>query len=137
MLLGQYHLPDTLTRDDWVKVLSQHRRREWPSPHPRERRGRKREQISAFATLIFQSSGSSKGPEEQTVYQRCPVRDASSGGLSLRVQQKIATGTVLHVDLSLGDKRYGLWGKVVHTHGFPGNLHVGVELTFPATGDEK
>ncbi len=123
-----------LTRDQWLKVLSQHRASGWPSRHPLSRRKEPRYPTRAFATL---TTASVDGCEENTICVRCPVLDASSESLTIRTHQTIPLGAVLSIELHIGDKRLRLSGKVIHSTGFPGSVRVGIALELTEIGTES
>jgi hypothetical protein len=128
-----HSLPEALTRGEWLRALSDFREY-WRSPHPRERRLRKRNQLPALATLSFKSAPNS---EKQTVCTNCRVEDASEEGLAVRTALKIVPGTPLSIEVVVGDRRFILTGRVTHSTGFPGSVRVGVSLEFAGTTNDK
>lgn len=61
--------------------------------------------------------------------------DVSAEGISVRGQQKIPPGTAIHIELIVGDRRFGLLGQVMNSSGFPGNVRLGIRLGFADTGE--
>ena len=116
-----------LTRDQWLKILAQHRTSGWPSQYPLPRRKQPRYPIRAFATLTIASDDGCKG---KTVGKKCLVLDASGNGLAIRSYQTIPPATVLTIELYIGGQRVVLSGKVIHSTGFPGSVRVGIALKF-------
>jgi len=90
--------------------------------------------IRAFATL---TTVSADGCEEKTICTRRPVLDASSGGLTIRSYHTVPLGTVLSIELHIGDQRLHLSGKVLHSTGFPGSVRLGILLEFAETDNES
>jgi hypothetical protein len=127
---------EALTRDRWVRIVSDCRQGYWPPPRLRERRGGKRVGLGAvLARITFRSPGDS---EKLITYPNCPILDASVGSLAMRTCQKIAVGTPLSLEIGVGGKTFVLTGRVVSSTGFPGAVRLGVALEFPApTGDSS
>lgn len=129
----QSQTSETITREQWLRVLSDNRRDYWASRHFRERRQDKRNQIRALATVTFKPTANSETP---ITWSRCPVLDVSATGLAIRTYQKIAPGTRLSLEITVGDRKFMLVGVAANHHGFPGAIRVGVALEFPATAGE-
>ena len=126
-------VPEALTRAEWRRALSDFREY-WPSRHPRERRLRKRNRLPALATLSFKFAPNS---EKQVVSTNCRVEDASEEGLAVRTALKIVPGTVLSIEMSVGDRRFMLMGRVTNSTGFLAPVRVGIVLEFAETSGEK
>ncbi len=123
--------PGSLTQTRWREVLLHFGQREWASrQHPLQRRGQPRHHMHAIAKLMFQS------PDDQqpTVYANCPILDASASGLAVRNYLKIAAGTMVTLELSVGDRRLLLLGRVVKCTGFQGRFRIGFALDFTEKG---
>jgi hypothetical protein len=133
MLGSQITPAKPVTRDQWVRILSDNRQYSWPPRHPRERRTRERHRIPALATLTFESAG---GSGKQTVYPRRPVIDASCDGLAISSYRHIPAGTALSIEMIVGDRRFLLTGRVLHSSGLPSSVNVGVALEFADPGEE-
>ncbi len=132
MLALQNTVAKSVTRNQWLRILSANRQYYWPPRHPRERRKQRRDRIPALATLTFPSACGGRG---QTVYVRRPVLNASEDGLTIHTQQRIAPDTVLSIEMGVGDKRFLLRGKVTHCTGLPGSMKIGVALLFAPNGN--
>jgi len=134
MVVRQHSLPNALTRGQWFKVLSYYQGCPvWP--YRRERRSFERNRIPALVTLSFKSASNN---EKQTVYSNCRVMDASTEGLAVCTIRKIVPGTLLSIEVKVGDRRFMLMGRVRHSTGFPGSsVRVGVLLEFAETAGDK
>ncbi len=134
MIGNQTTLPKSITKDQWLRVLSDNWQQDQALRHPRERRAIKRRRIPALATITFQPAD---GNGEPTIWQRRPVLDASHEGLALSSYQRIPAGAVLSIEMLVGDKRFLLTGKVTHCSGLPGSVKIGVALEFPPSSGEQ
>lgn len=126
---------ELLTRTRWGEVLLRLGHQDFASrQHPRERRGNLRCLLLAVAKLTLPSAGTNQQPH---VYAKCPILDASATGLAIKSYQRIATGTVVTLELFVGDMRLTLSGTVVNCTGFPGCYRIGVTLSFVEQQQEE